>query len=250
MDISPEDRRALIQDKYDGDTTQDLSNDMQRLIAGEPLAYVIGWVPFLGLRIDLTSRPLIPRVETEYWTEKLIAHLKERFGEEPFTLLDLCSGSGAIGLAILQAFPAAQVSFSDVVKEHAVQVRHNLALNNIDPTRARIYTGDLFSSLETEHFDVIATNPPYVPSTRMLPSSVTDFEPSTALYAGADGLGIIRQILSEASAHLADGGEIWIECDMEHASAVAEISSTYGFLRTTINQDQYGRPRFVVSYCS
>jgi len=250
MDISPEDRRALIQDKYAGDATVDLSDDIKRLTLGEPLAYVIGWVPFLGLSIDLSSRPLIPRVETEYWTEKLILHLKERFGDAPFNLLDLCAGSGAIGLSILHAFPAARVTFSDIAPEHLEQIRQNLTLNSIDASRATLCAGDTFDALSDVRFDVIATNPPYVPSSRVLPSSVQDFEPSIALYADTDGLSIIRRIFSQAKTYLSVDGELWVECDIDHASDVQRLALEAGFARSTINEDQYGRPRFVVSYCS
>lgn len=249
MDISPEDRRALIQDKYEGDATVDLSDDIKRLTLGEPLAYVIGWVPFLRLSIDLSSRPLIPRVETEYWTEKLIVHLKERFADSSFTLLDLCAGSGAIGLSVLHTFPAAHVTFSDIVPEHLEQIRQNLSLNSIDASRATLSTGDIFETLSDMRFDVIATNPPYVPSKRVLPLSVQDFEPSVALYADTDGLSVIRRILSQAKTHLSEGGELWVECDIDHASEVRRLALQSGFARSTINEDQYGRPRFVVSYC-
>ena len=93
MELSTEDYRALVRDKYDGDQHADLSADIARLAQGEPLAYVIGWQPFLGLSIDLSTRPLIPRPETEWWTELLIQELKKQFPSAPFTLLDLCSGS-------------------------------------------------------------------------------------------------------------------------------------------------------------
>ena len=72
----PNDRELLIRDKYEGDANADMNEDLARLAAGEPLAYVIGWIPFLGLRIYLDSKPLIPRPETEWWTEVLIKHLQ------------------------------------------------------------------------------------------------------------------------------------------------------------------------------
>jgi len=93
----------LLRDKYGGDPKADLTQDIARLDAGEPLAYVIGWIPFLGLTIRLDSHPLIPRPETEWWTEELIAHLKDLFGDTPFRLLDMCAGSGAIGFKCFKA---------------------------------------------------------------------------------------------------------------------------------------------------
>ncbi|MDB5189372.1 MAG: Release factor glutamine methyltransferase, partial [Parcubacteria group bacterium] len=89
--VSPQDIELLVRDKYPALKSSDASlylnkevrKDIERLAAGEPLAYVIGWIPFLGLEIGLASKPLIPRPETEWWTELLVEHLLERFGDAP-----------------------------------------------------------------------------------------------------------------------------------------------------------------------
>ena len=206
-DIPRADLELLVRDKYGGNHAADLEEDRARLLKGEPLAYVIGWMPFMGLRISLDSKPLIPRPETEWWTEELVAHLKERFGNELFELLDLCAGSGAIGLSVLAHLPAACVTFSDIVPEHATLIQKNLEENGIDSSRARIHTSDLFEGIEGR-FHVIATNPPYVPSGRSLDASVTGFEPVVALYSGSDGLDLIRRIAAEAPAHMLPDGEL------------------------------------------
>lgn len=241
------DQDFLIRDKYAGDTSIDLSEDLVRLHAGEPLAYVIGWIPFLGLRIELNSRPLIPRPETEWWTEALCAHLEERFGENPFSLLDLCAGSGAIGLAVLARFPNAHVTFAELVPEHVVQIRKNLEVNGLDANRAAIRTSDLFEQV-SEKFDVIASNPPYIPSGRVLDTDVTAHEPEVALYAGEDGLSLIRRIAKETPEHLHNKGELWMECDIDNIEEAKNLllahEATYAELRT----DLYGRPRVVVGY--
>lgn len=242
MEPTSVDIRALIKDKYQGDESADITSDLERLRAGEPLAYVIGWIPFLGLHIDLASRPLIPRVETEYWTEFLVAHLKERFGDSPFSLLDLCAGSGAIGLSVMKALPQAKVSFGEIDEEHAGQIRRNAELNHLSSPDTR--SGDLFTPFEGEKFDVIVTNPPYVPEGRELEKSVSDYEPALALFAGVDGLSVISRICREAPLHLAPEGELWIECDSTHANQVLELLPT----TAAIHEDQYGRPRVVVSY--
>src|SRR4051812_44190308 len=115
-EISREDIAALIRDKYQGnDRDERFDADCARLAEGEPLDYVIGWIPFLDLRIRLDSHPLIPRPETEWWTNELIAHLHERFGDSAFAFLDLRAGSGAIGLSVLSTFPNAEVSFAELV---------------------------------------------------------------------------------------------------------------------------------------
>lgn len=221
-----------------------MAEDLERLFEGMPLAYVIGWAPFLGLRIHLDGRPLIPRPETEWWTEKLIAHLKEKFGNRAFTLLDLCAGSGAIGLAVLSNLPNARVTFTELSPEHVDTIRKNARENSINESSFDIRTGDLFEPLGDERFDIIATNPPYIPKGRALPESVTGFEPHEALFAGLDGLAVIRRIASEAPAHMNRGGELWLECDTGHAEVARMLFGEAAELHT----DQYGRPRLVVSY--
>lgn len=251
MSIAPSSREEaqILRDKYDGDPAADLSADLARLASGEPLAYVIGWVPFLGLRIGLDSRPLIPRPETEGWTEELVRHLEAKFIDAPFTLLDLCAGSGAIGLSVLSRFPNARVRFLEFVPEHAALIRRNIEENGLDASRATVHVGDLFDAFpRDQRFGVIATNPPYVPETRTLEESVTDFEPSIALYAGPDGLSLIRTIAAEAAGRLEPSGELWMECDIENIEAAKDLLLEGGAARAEIRTDLYGRPRVCVGY--
>ncbi|MES2668116.1 MAG: peptide chain release factor N(5)-glutamine methyltransferase [Patescibacteria group bacterium] len=244
------DRASLIRDKYGGDAAADLTEDTARLESGEPLAYVIGWVPFMGLRILLDSRPLIPRPETEWWTEELIKHLKERFGDRAFRLLDLCAGSGAIGLAVAARFPRAEVTLAELIPAHVAQISRTLAENGLDEARARIIESDGFDALAGTDFpfDVIVSNPPYVPTGRALEPSVTGHEPSEALYSGADGLDLIRRIAREIPAHIAPGGEAWLECDISNIDEAKELLLAGGASSAFIRTDLYGRPRIVVGY--
>ena len=105
--------------------------------------------------------------------------------------------------------------------------------------------GDLFEPFGGMKFDVIAANPPYVPTSRELPASVADHEPAGALFAGADGLDLIRRIARELPRHLAEGGTAWIECDSGHAAAAAACFTAQGFSAEIYN-DQYGAPRIIV----
>ena len=256
---TPQEIELLRRDKYDGDPEADLSGDMQRLASGEPLAYVIGWIPFLNLKIYLESdtshqtvRPLIPRPETEWWTEKLITHLKYKFEDKPFTFLDLCAGSGAIGLAVLSAFPHAQVSFVEIELSFENLILKNIRENNLDKSRATIRSGNLFEPFSSNTFDIIATNPPYIPesSEPTLSKSVTSFEPHSALFAGSDGLSLIRKIITESASHLNPDSELWMECDISNIATAQTLfqSSTSRIPETTIHEDQYGRPRLLVAH--
>lgn len=247
-DMDQKELELIVRDKYHGDTALLTQDDRDRLAAGEPLAYIIGWVPFLGLEIHLDSHPLIPRPETEWWTGQLLTHLKKRFGDKPFSFLDLCAGSGCIGLAVMQAFTHAHVTFAELSAEHGALIETNITRNGLDPARASIYIGDLFSSVPKHTpFDCIASNPPYIPEDRILEPSVSQFEPTEALMSGPDGLTLIRRIASQCSSYLTSHGEVWIECDIANVAATAALFEESGF-RTKQCADQYGRRRLVLAY--
>ena len=210
----------------------------------EPEAYVIGWQPFLGLKIYLDSHPLIPRPETEWWTERLLTHVGTSY-VPTLKFLDLCAGSGAIGCAALARLPNAQVYFGEIDPAHEVTILKNIRENHLDESRAHIRIGDLFQPFSDTRFDIIAANPPYVPSDRALPPSVADYEPSLALLAGKDGLDVIRRIATELPRRLAADGEAWIECDSPSAETASGLFTAQGF-NAEIRTDQYDRPRFLV----
>ncbi len=252
-DTYEKDLQLLVRDKYAGDAGKVTKEDTERLAAGEPLAYIIGWIPFLTLHIDLSSRSLIPRPETEWWTEQLIIRLREKFKNDSFAFLDLCAGSGAIGLSILKEFPNAHVSFGELIPEHGDQIRKNIALNNLDASRADIRESYLFESFRNDihqemRFNVIATNPPYVPEERELETSVIHFEPKEALFSGSDGLDLIREIAVRVDDYLYPKGEVWLEADISNIDAAANLLMNGGAVKTTILTDPYDRQRVVVSY--
>lgn len=245
MQIDQRDVDALIREKYDGNReAPGLATDSMRLEKGEPLAYVIGHIPFLGLSLDLFSHPLIPRPETEWWTNELITYI----GERPLSVLDLCAGSGAIGLAILKHCKNVRVSFGELMEEHEAVIRKNIVRNELDASRADVRIGDLFRPFLDETFDLIATNPPYIPKNRVLEKSVADFEPSEALFAGEDGLDVIRRIYGDVSAYIAPKGEVWMECDTENIEAASALAIEGGASYTKIRIDHYNRPRLLVAY--
>ncbi|MDE2021463.1 MAG: peptide chain release factor N(5)-glutamine methyltransferase, partial [Patescibacteria group bacterium] len=111
--------------------------------------------------------------------------------------------------------------------------------------RADIRIGDLFAPFGDMKFDVIATNPPYVPENRMLPESVTGYEPALALRAGTDGLSLISRIAEELPQRLTPGGVAWVECDSAHAEAAGALFRAQGFA-AEVRTDQYGAARLIV----
>lgn len=237
------DEQWLLDEKYGGKETPEYEADKKRLALGEPLAYIIGWQPFLGLKIHLDFKPLIPRPETEFWTEQLLTHVGPPRSYMKF--LDLCAGSGAIGCAALAKLPNAQVFFGEIDPTLEATIWKNIRENNLDASRADVRIGDLFEPFGNMKFDVIAANPPYVPAERVLPPSVADYEPALAFYAGTDGLDLIRRIAEELPQRLNKSGTAWIECDRAHAAEACALFQAQG-LSAEIRNDQYDKPRVVL----
>ncbi|MCP5303585.1 MAG: peptide chain release factor N(5)-glutamine methyltransferase [Pseudomonadales bacterium] len=235
----------LLKEKYNGEKTKGFFADCERLAAGEPLGYVIGQVPFLDCTIYLDSKPLIPRPETEYWTEKAIYELREaaEAAPQPLRVLDLCAGSGCIGVAVAHALPSTRVTFAEIDETHTSTINRNIEQNGVNLSNTRILAGNLFENI-TGPFDYILTNPPYIdPAVDRTESSVKNFEPHQALYGGNDGLALINQIIAEAPQHLTATGVLYIEHEPEQASAIQALGTTIGFSVTT-HQDQYGVLRY------
>ncbi|MSU74049.1 peptide chain release factor N(5)-glutamine methyltransferase [Candidatus Kaiserbacteria bacterium] len=243
----------LLEEKYGGKEGAEFEADKERLASGEPLAYVIGWQPFLGLKIYLDSKPLIPRPETEYWIDQLLSNLEASLPNEPqlgseaskLRFLDLCAGSGAIGCAALARLLKTEVYFGEIDPVHEETIVKNIRENHLDESRAEIRISNLFEPFNGMQFDVIAINPPYIPSGRKLERSVADYEPAQALYAGDDGLALIRRIAVELPKHLVEGGKAWIECDSAHAAEAAALFTEQNF-KVEIRNDQYDKPRVIV----
>ena len=234
----------LLRDKYAGVRSPAYDFDLERLRRGEPLAYIIGWTPFLDTKIYLDSYPLIPRPETEYWTALAIAEIKKH--SNPL-ILDLCAGSGAIGVAVLEAVPMAQVDFCEIdLRLHATIVK-NICDNGIDYARTRIFHGDLFEKIPTgTQYDFILSNPPYIdPALDRAETSVKKYEPHLALYGGVAGMEIIKRIITEAPQYLAPNGALWIEHEPEQVPALTALAQSHFANVTTLN-DQFGVPRFSI----
>ncbi len=251
------DEEWLLREKYRGERTEEFLADCARLERGEPVAYVIGWVPFLNTKIFLDSHPLIPRPETEFWVERVIKELHTYGGPASGRVLDLCTyggpasgrvldlcaGSGCIGVAVLKSVPNVSVDFAEIDGEHHPTIEKNLRENGIDPLRARIFGGDLFEQI-TGTYDFILANPPYIdPVLNRTEESVRTYEPKEALYGGHRGLEIIERIVKESPRFLTEHGVLYIEHEPEQAEAIRRIGEENGFSVVTY-KDQYENYRF------
>jgi release factor glutamine methyltransferase len=235
----------LLKEKYQGQKSEAFLTDVTKLEAGVPLAYLIGYLPFLGNIIYLDSHPLIPRPETEFWVEHVIKAIPQ--SDTPLKVLDLCAGSGAIGIAVASSLKNCLVDFIEIDSNHLPTIAKNCILNQITRERVHIYSGDLFntsSGTTLPKYNLILTNPPYIDkSLGRTELSVTQNEPEIALYGGKAGLEIITKIITEAAQHLLPDGQLWIEHEPEQSSAIKKLAEEHHFLAITFT-DQYSTERF------
>ena len=226
----------LLKEKYNNVLTDEARIDIVRLQEGKPVDYLIGFTDFLGCRIDLSKKPLIPRSETEFWTEKAIQEMR---GNPK--CLDIFAGSGCIGIGILTHVPGATVDFADSNPEMTEQIEINCKLNDINPSRYRIIQSDIFANLSGS-YDYIFANPPYIAeNSPYVQESVVQYEPRSALFSGLDGLFHIRRFLKEVKNHLNPGGKFYMEFDSEQKNVIARE------FKVEFHKDQFGKWRFISS---
>ena len=221
---------------------------VSRLKAGEPLAYILGRWEFYGLELIVNPSVLIPRDDTCAVAELAIEQAKRLLGE--VRILDLCTGSGCIGLAIASRVPNARVTLADISTNALVVARENVALNNLK-NRVTCVNVDALSAPPhyLGKFDLIVSNPPYITTQEMteLPGSVADYEPHLALFGGDDGLDFYRSIARNYTAALKPGGYLCFEFGMGQGNAVCDIldQNQYTILERT--RDYNDRERAVIA---
>lgn len=198
---------------------------LQRRLHGEPLAYILGEREFFGLTFKVTPDTLIPRPETELLVELALERLPPR---QPFRVLDLGTGSGAVALSIAHARPAASVLACDISSAALAVARENAQRLNL--RNAAFAQSDWYAALERRRFDLIVSNPPYVAENDPhLQRGDLRFEPPSALASGRDGLDDIRHIVAHARARLEPGGWLLLEHGYDQAGAVRELLRAAGF---------------------
>lgn len=235
----------LLKDKYRGEKSDAFFADCKRLALGEPLAYLIDWVSFLNCKISLNSHPLIPRTETEFWVEKAIAEINKAKVDNP-KILDLCAGSGCIGVAVAKAVSKSQVDFSEIDQSHLATIKNNLVDNGIALDRFNIAHTNLFNDFAGSKYDFILSNPPYIDATlNRTEESVTKFEPFISLFGGKDGMEIITQIIESAPQYLNNEGQLWLEHEPEQSDSIAKLAQANSFSIST-HKDQYGTDRYSI----
>lgn len=231
----------LLKEKYGGEKSEAFFTACQELANGVPLSYLIGYIPFLNTKIHLDSKPLIPRPETEFWVEKAVNIINQI--TTPTKILDLCAGSGCIGVAAAKNCPLTQVDFAEIENRHLPTIEINCHENQIAKDRYQIFSGDLFTCLTDKKYDFILSNPPYIdPLLDRTETSVKNHEPSLALYGGKDGMELLIKIISQAPQYLNPNGQLWLEHEPEQAENIEALTNPH-FIVTT-HKDQYQVLRF------
>lgn len=218
---------------------------VQRHLSGEPVAYLIGEWEFYGLPLDISPAVLIPRPDTEVLVTKLIDAARSR---ESCRILDLCAGSGCIGLAAAANLPHARVLLAELDDEALKICRQNIRRNGLSGrvTNLRVDAREK-PSRSLGEFDFIVSNPPYIPSgdVETLDVSVREHEPRLALDGGEDGLDFYRVICDKWRDALVPRGMLFFEVGIGQADSVLRIMRSSGFGDVQIVKDLNDIPRVV-----
>lgn len=221
-----------------------------RRAGGEPLQYVLGRWQFRGLDLFIDRRVLIPRPETETVAGAAVSELRGSDSAHP-VVVDLGTGSGAIGLSVAAEVAGARVWATDVSTAALAVARANLAgLGTRAGTRVRLVEGDWWAALPPElrgTVDLVVSNPPYVADDEALPPEVADWEPEAALRAGPTGLEALEVVVGEAPPWLRRPGTVVAEVAPHQVEAAVALASGAGYADVEVKPDLTGKPRVLVA---
>lgn len=249
--LTPEQMLAEIDQPADPLAAEKVRQGVHRLLNEEPLAYVLGEWEFYGLPLYVSPDVLIPRDDTCAVTE--LAINKSLFLDKDPRILDLCCGSGCIGLAIASRVKDARVTLADISKEALAVAKKNIARNKLG---GRVSTFQVDARKNAPgflgKFDLIVSNPPYITAEDMkqLPKSVGDYEPHLALFGGEDGLDFYRCILKNFTSILKPGGFLCFEFGMDMGDSVCALLEENDYTIVQRKRDYNDRERAVLAQYS
>ncbi len=214
-------------------TNSDLNRMIEARTNGVPLEQILGWAEFRGLRVEITPGIFVPRYKTEFLVEQAIS-----LCESDSAVLDLCCGSGAIGLAIISNNPAIQLLASDIDP-----LAVSCAARNLAPFGVEVFEGDLFEPISEKwkgRINVLVANAPYVPTEaiEVMPRESRLYEPHISLDGGYDGLEVHRRIAMAAPDWLTTGGHLLIETGENQGSKAAKIFSQNGLTSRIVHSEE------------
>ena len=249
--VSGKSQEAILMDREalaDEDVCRGVDNGVRRLLRGEPLAYVLGEWEFYGLKLYVSEHTLIPRDDT--CAVASLAINKALFLQQDPRVLDLCCGTGCIGLAVASRVKDARVTLADISRDALAVAKKNIQLHKLGG-RVSAVQADALTPADPflGKFDLIVSNPPYITGAEMeeLPESVKDYEPHLALFGGEDGLDFYRSIAANYSAALKPGGFLCLEFGMGQGDDVCAILENNGYTVLERSRDFNDRERAVLA---
>lgn len=233
-----------------GEQAQALEDLVARRELREPLQHLVGSAPFMSFEVAVGPGVFVPRPETESLAERAIeAATSMALGEEGLRVIDLCAGSGALAIALARAIPHARVSAVELSDAALPYLQRNI--RDLAPEITLLHTSveEWAVSVGDEEWDLIVSNPPYVPEAEV-PNDpeVQKFDPPMALYAGEDGLDIVRVIVQAAARAVRRGGVLMVEHSNLQGEAVRDVFRAHDFRTVLTHQDLVGRDRFTQGY--
>lgn len=219
---------AMIFNMPDGSQKKVFDEYIMQRKTGKPVAYILGEKEFMGLRFKLNSDTLIPRPDTECLVEKIIEYNKN----EDAKILDLCTGSGCIGISLAKMIKNATCDLTDISSRALDAAKENAYINGVE-NRTSVYILDVLNDDISKSYDIIVSNPPYIESGIVKSLEVSEFEPCRALDGGNDGLAFYRVIAKKAFEKLLPGGMLALEIGYDQRESVCallkDFSSVYTF---------------------
>lgn len=226
--------------KHQGRETEAFLDDVKKMTDGEAFEYLMGQVLFCDAKIDLSLRPMIPRPETEFWVKQAIEQIDAGESKYVLRMLDLFSGSGNIGIAMLKHFDEATVDMIEFEPRLKEQIGISILKNNIKKTRTRVLTGDTWEGAQGR-YDVITVVPPYVPST-MQEEVMQELHAEEPLFFfdKEDGYYYHKKVLERAKEFLSNDGVLYLEFDITQREGIEKLVIEYGFINFSFLKDPYG----------
>ncbi|MFP5457187.1 MAG: N5-glutamine methyltransferase family protein [Bacteriovoracia bacterium] len=247
-----EEHRSLLEENYPGLTLErflkealEIGGDGQAFLMGTPFAYLLGYAEFAYIKLRVSPDVLIPRPETEWLFEKVVAALKQN--PQWKRLIDLGTGPGTLGLALKQQCPRLQLTLTDVSPKALVLAQENAKELGLE---AQVLESDLWEKV-TGLYDVIVSNPPYIPSSEALKTvhaKTHQFEPHLALYVDdARYEAFFRRLFHGVARHITADGAFFMEGHEDMLERCAEWARAEKLTQVRVEKDLAGRPRFLVA---
>jgi len=221
----------------------EVENDLfEKIDRGVPIDYIIGFVDFYGVKIEIDQNVLIPRQETELLVDLVVKELKRK-EQKNVRILDVCTGSGCIAIALKKKFPHIEVFAVDIQDSALMVAKKNAQINGVEIS---FIQSDLFENIQLKEFDIIVSNPPYISHEEYLTldGSVKDYEPPIALTDFSDGLQFYKKFSKVIKNFLKPGGKAFFEIGYNQKEMIKEIFENDSWENGQFLKDYAGHDRF------